>query len=169
MSEAFPILGIIRRDTVINVRKSSSKVPVIHIRIFMKLEYSLQIFEKYSGIKFRENPSSGSRIVPCGQAKGQTERHDEANSRLSTRLKMCQMKAVGLGSNCISYLLYICVLKEMGFVVSSFLPFYILYIMFPSFLQYSSGVKFKFRFLCADGIHETHLAHALWISNIATV
>ena len=26
-----------------------------------------QIFEKYSNIKFHENPSSGSRVVPCGR------------------------------------------------------------------------------------------------------
>jgi hypothetical protein len=32
----------------------------------MKLEFSRQIFEKYSNIKFHENPSSGSRIVSCG-------------------------------------------------------------------------------------------------------
>ena len=40
---------------------------------------SLQIFGKYSNIKFHENKSGGSRIVPCGR----TERHDEANSRFS--------------------------------------------------------------------------------------
>jgi hypothetical protein len=34
-------------------------------------------FQKYSGIKFSENPPSGSRVVPCGQ----TDIHDEANSR----------------------------------------------------------------------------------------
>jgi len=33
----------------------------------MKLEFSWQIFEKYSSIKFHENPSSGSRVVPCGR------------------------------------------------------------------------------------------------------
>jgi len=32
----------------------------------MKLEFSRQIFEKSSHIKFREYPSSGSRIIPCG-------------------------------------------------------------------------------------------------------
>ena len=32
----------------------------------MKLEYSLQIFDKTSNIKFHEDPSSGSRVVPCG-------------------------------------------------------------------------------------------------------
>jgi hypothetical protein len=32
----------------------------------MALEFSQHIFEKYSNIKFHENPSSGSRVVPCG-------------------------------------------------------------------------------------------------------
>jgi len=33
----------------------------------MYSEFSRQIFEKYSDIKFHENPSSGSLVVPCGQ------------------------------------------------------------------------------------------------------
>ena len=37
--------------------------------------------EKSSDIKFHENPSSGSRVVPCGQKDGETDRHDAANSR----------------------------------------------------------------------------------------
>jgi hypothetical protein len=36
--------------------------------ILIKLEFSRQIFEKYSNIKFHENPSSGSRVVACGRA-----------------------------------------------------------------------------------------------------
>ena len=40
----------------------------------MKLEYSRQIFEKYSNINFHENSSRGSRIVPYGW----TDIHDEA-------------------------------------------------------------------------------------------
>jgi len=32
----------------------------------VKFEFSLQIFEKYSSIKRKENPSSGSRVVLCG-------------------------------------------------------------------------------------------------------
>jgi hypothetical protein len=35
--------------------------------ILMKLEVSGQIFEKYSNIKFHENPSSVSGVVRCGQ------------------------------------------------------------------------------------------------------
>ena len=31
-----------------------------------------QIFEKYS-VKFNENPSSGSRVIPCGRTDGQTD------------------------------------------------------------------------------------------------
>jgi hypothetical protein len=43
-------------------------------QILMKLEYSWQIFEKYSNIKLHENPPSGSRIVSCGRTDGQTGR-----------------------------------------------------------------------------------------------
>jgi len=49
----------------------------------MKLEFSQQIFEKYSNIRFHENLFSGSRVVPFGQADGRTDRHDEADSCLS--------------------------------------------------------------------------------------
>ena len=34
----------------------------------MKLKYSLQIFQKHLNIKFHENPSSGSRVVPMQTA-----------------------------------------------------------------------------------------------------
>jgi hypothetical protein len=58
-------------------------------------EFSWQIFEKFSNIKYHENPSSGIRVFPCGQAEEDaggragrecgrsTDRHDEANIRLS--------------------------------------------------------------------------------------
>jgi len=39
----------------------------------MKLEFTQDIFEKYSNIKFHENPSSGSRVVPCGRTERQTD------------------------------------------------------------------------------------------------
>ena len=45
----------------------------------MKLEFSWQIFEKHSNIKFHENPPSESRVVPCGR----TDRHDKANNHFS--------------------------------------------------------------------------------------
>jgi hypothetical protein len=45
------------------------------------MEFSRQIFGKYSNIKFHKKPSSGSRIFPCGRR--QTDRHDKANSRVS--------------------------------------------------------------------------------------
>jgi len=31
------------------------------------------MFEKISSIKFRENPSGGRLVFPCGQADGQTD------------------------------------------------------------------------------------------------
>jgi len=57
----------------------------------MKLEFSLQIFEKSSNIKFRENPSNESRAVLCERTAIQTvieiygrrDRRNEANSRYS--------------------------------------------------------------------------------------
>ena len=42
--------------------------------ILMKLEFCRQIFKKYSNIKFRENPSIGSRVGPCGRTDGRTDR-----------------------------------------------------------------------------------------------
>jgi len=36
---------------------------------FRKLKFRRQIFIKYLNTKFHENPSSGSRVVPCGQTE----------------------------------------------------------------------------------------------------
>jgi hypothetical protein len=41
--------------------------------ILMKLEFSRQIFEKSSDIKFHQNPSSGRRVVPCEQIDRRTD------------------------------------------------------------------------------------------------
>jgi hypothetical protein len=45
----------------------------------IKLEFSWQIFEMSSNIKFHENPSSVSRVVPGGR----TDRHDKADDCFS--------------------------------------------------------------------------------------
>jgi hypothetical protein len=53
----------------------------IHLNLLLLLsdlinfEYSRQIFKKFSNTKFLNNPSRGSRFVPCGR----TDRHDEAD------------------------------------------------------------------------------------------
>jgi len=44
----------------------------------MKLEFS-QVFDKYQNIKFQENPSNESRVVPYGQKDG----HHKPNNRVS--------------------------------------------------------------------------------------
>jgi hypothetical protein len=53
----------------------------------MKVEFSGQIFEECPNIKFHENPSTGSQIVPCGRTDGQRDRqmdrHDKANTQFS--------------------------------------------------------------------------------------
>jgi hypothetical protein len=48
-------------------------------QFLIKLEFSRQSFVKYSNIEFHEIPFSVSPIIPCGQTDG----HDEANSRFS--------------------------------------------------------------------------------------
>jgi hypothetical protein len=35
------------------------------------------IFEKYSNVKFRENPSSGSRVIPCEVQDGKEDGHTD--------------------------------------------------------------------------------------------
>jgi len=49
--------------------------------ILMKLEFSQQILEKYSIMKFYKNPPSGSRDVPCGQ----TDRQDVKKLKVALR------------------------------------------------------------------------------------
>jgi len=40
----------------------------------MTIEFSRQVIEKYSDIKFNGNPFCGSRIVPCGRTDRYTDR-----------------------------------------------------------------------------------------------
>jgi hypothetical protein len=39
----------------------------------MKLEFSWHVFEKYTDVKFYENPSSENEVVPCGQTDRWTD------------------------------------------------------------------------------------------------
>jgi hypothetical protein len=51
------------------------------------LEFSRRNFEKYPSIKFNENPSIGSRVVPCGQTDRHTwQRQQPLFATLRTRL-----------------------------------------------------------------------------------
>ena len=49
-------------------------------------------FRKYPDIRFVENPSIWSRVIPCGR----TDRHDEANSHFS---QFCERVQKALSSN----------------------------------------------------------------------
>jgi len=42
--------------------------------MLIKLEFSRQIFEKYTNIKHHENPCSGRRVVLCGRTDRQIDR-----------------------------------------------------------------------------------------------
>jgi hypothetical protein len=66
----------------------------------MKLENSRHIFEKYSNIKFHENPFSRSSVFPCGRTDGQT---NEAKSRFSQFCERTKKLAHNGTPNCILY------------------------------------------------------------------
>jgi len=70
--ETFLILRITERDMIKNIFLVFMSIIRHPCQIFTKLEFSRQIFEKCSNIKFSENPFSGSRVVPCGETDGQT-------------------------------------------------------------------------------------------------
>jgi len=53
----------------------------------MKIEFYGQTCKKYSNIKFNENPSSGSRVVPC-QRKGMTKLRVAFRNSATARNKM---------------------------------------------------------------------------------
>ena len=82
LSETFLILRKTERDIIKMYTGLQVKYPLF-LSGLMTLEISRQIFEKLYSIKFHENQSSGSRVVPCGRMEGRTDRYDEGNSRLS--------------------------------------------------------------------------------------
>jgi hypothetical protein len=80
LSEKFLILTRTRWEIIINVHRSSCKVPVILVRVLMKDESA-----KSSNTKFHENASGGSRTVPpCGQAHGRTDGRRDRNKVVVT-------------------------------------------------------------------------------------
>ena len=79
-SETFLVLRRIKRG-IINVYRSSCKVPVIIVRYRSKLNF-LYWFSKNYQIKFIEYPSSERRVAPCGRDR-RTHIHDGASSRFS--------------------------------------------------------------------------------------
>jgi hypothetical protein len=76
-SETFLILKTTERHTIKNVNCFSCEARY-SCQVVMKRMFNDSFFAKYSNIKFRENPLSRSRVVPCGKT-GTTK----ANSRFS--------------------------------------------------------------------------------------
>ena len=76
LPETFLILRRTTPDTI-KIQNSHHSCPILRY-----IEFSRQFLE-YSNTKFHENPSSGSRVVPCGQTEWRTDRHDKANCRFS--------------------------------------------------------------------------------------
>jgi hypothetical protein len=74
LSEKFLILRKIQRDIILNVHISVFMwTTLCSCQILSKLEFFKHIFEIYLHIKFPENLSSVSWVVPCGQTERQTD------------------------------------------------------------------------------------------------
>ena len=71
LSDSFLILRRIRRDTIINVHRLLRKVPFV--RFSSNTNYTRQIFEEYSNIKFEGNTCSESRAIPWGWTDSMTK------------------------------------------------------------------------------------------------
>jgi len=67
LTKIFPVRRRTEGDIIINVYRSSCKMPFIFVRFWLILTFLDRFPKKNSNIRLRENPSSGSRVVPCGR------------------------------------------------------------------------------------------------------
>ena len=75
----FLIRRRIQRDATY-LNGSSCKVPYRYpYQIFIDLEFSRQIFEKFSNFKSHANPSIRNRVIVVRQTDGQTNRQTDGN------------------------------------------------------------------------------------------
>jgi len=68
----------------------------------MKVQFSRHFVEKYSNIKFHENPFIGSRVVPCG---GRTDSHTYMTKpivalRTATQTEALEVRSLTFNSVC---------------------------------------------------------------------
>jgi hypothetical protein len=78
LSETVLILRRSHRHVIINVPSLLVQYPIFlystrySCQILTKLGFSQQTFEKHSNIKFHENPSNSSQVLPRGRTNRQT-------------------------------------------------------------------------------------------------
>jgi len=93
----------------------------------MKLEFSTHIIKKYPNIKFHENLSSGSRVVPCGwteMTKLIVAFRHFANVPINAEisLRYAYIKIIGVASCWYSQLATIYILTSMCTELTFFKP-----------------------------------------------
>jgi len=81
LSETFLVLRKPERN-VIKILYWFDVTYPLFLSDFNETEFSRQIFEKYSSIKFHENPFSGSRVFPSGRRDGQIDRKTDTRKAI---------------------------------------------------------------------------------------
>jgi hypothetical protein len=81
-SENFLILRQTQLDSIINVQKSSCKVPVIIVKFKKEINF-LDRFSRNAQLSNFENSYNGIPVVPCGWTRGWADGHDKPNGRFS--------------------------------------------------------------------------------------
>jgi hypothetical protein len=129
-SETFLILRRIQQDIITNLQRSC--------QILRKLQFSWQISEKYSNIKFHENQSSGSQVVPFGRTDRQTDmtklivlfaiarmqlKTDQSTNQLSNSMKKSPSWKANSCSAC-QVILYILWNPKVQYIVHKGLYYY---------------------------------------------
>ena len=101
LSETFLIVRTNEREVIKCVLVFMERT-IYSCQTLVKLDFFDRFFlKKSSNIKFHENPSSGSRVVPYRRKDGQTDRCGEANSRFSQfcqRASKCVMMLLSYGT-----------------------------------------------------------------------
>ena len=75
--KTFFILRIIQCDIITDVKRLSCNAAGTPIRLKWNFYFPNRVSKKYWNTKFHENPSSRSRVVPCGRADGRTDRQSQ--------------------------------------------------------------------------------------------
>lgn len=100
-SKIFLILRLIELDIIMNICIFTYKSANYYCHISIKLEFSRQVFKKYSNAVFHENPSSGVEIF---HADEQTDRQTDVIQKLNAFGNFTNALKIGISQRLTSHL-----------------------------------------------------------------